>query len=212
MEIISTEAQAYAEKYSSPQDLLLQEIESYTLAHHSESHMLSGFLQGRFLSLFSELLRPNRILEIGTFTGFSALCLAKGLSSNGLLHTIEIRQQDAAIAQAYFERSAHSHQIRLHVGNAQQLVPQLNEQWDLVFIDADKTSYLDYFNMVFPLVRSGGYILADNVFFHGQVFENEPKGKNAKAIAQFNQEMMRRSDIEVTFMPLRDGLSVIKKM
>lgn len=212
MEIISALAQEYAEQQSSPQDYLLQEIERYTRANHSESHMMSGFLQGRFLSLFSELLRPSRILEIGTFTGFSALCLAKGLVPEGLLHTIEVREQDAAIAKAFFDRSIYSRQIHLHIGNAHTIIPSLQEKWDLVFIDADKTSYLDYFNMVFPFVRSGGYILADNVFFHGQVFEKEPKGKNAKAISEFNAMIKGRTDLEVTLVPLRDGLSVIKKL
>ena len=212
MEILSTLAQEYAEKYSSLQDHLLQEVENFTKTNHSEAHMLSGFLQGRFLSLFSELLRPSRILEIGTFTGYSALCLAKGLVPEGLLHTIEVREQDAAIAKTFFDRSTYSRQIHMHIGNAHTIIPTLQEKWDLVFLDADKTSYLDYFNMVFPFLRSGGYILADNVFFHGQVFEKEPKGKNAKAISEFNEVIKSRTDLEVTLVPLRDGLSVIKKM
>ena len=209
---MSTLAQQYAEMHSSPQEDLLQEVESYTRAHHTEPHMISGFLQGRFLSLFSELVKPERILEIGTLTGFSALCLAKGLTSSGVLHTIEKREQDAAIAQSFFDRSLFSNQIKLHRGDARAILPSLHETWDLVFLDADKTAYLDYFNMVFPFVRSGGYILADNVFFHGQVFAAELKGKNAKAIAQFNQEIAQRQDVEVIMVPLRDGLSVIKKL
>jgi predicted O-methyltransferase YrrM len=212
LEILSTLAQQYAEMHSSPQEDLLQEVESYTRAHHTEPHMISGFLQGRFLSLFSELVKPERILEIGTLTGFSALCLAKGLTSSGVLHTIEKREQDAAIAQSFFDRSLFSNQIKLHRGDARAILPSLHETWDLVFLDADKTAYLDYFNMVFPFVRSGGYILADNVFFHGQVFAAELKGKNAKAIAQFNHEIAKRQDVEVIMVPLRDGLSVIKKL
>jgi len=212
LEILSTLAQQYAAMHSTPQDELLQEVENYTHAHHSEPHMMSGFLQGRFLSLFSELVKPDRILEIGTLTGFSALCLAKGLTSVGELHTIEKREQDAAIAQSFFDRSLYSSQIKLHRGDARLVLPTLNETWDLVFLDADKTSYLDYFNMVFPFVRLGGYILADNVFFHGQVFTAEQKGKNAKAITQFNQAIAQRQDVEVIMVPLRDGLSVIKKL
>jgi len=212
LEILSTLAQQYAEIHSTPQDELLQEVESYTRAHHTEPHMISGFLQGRFLSLFSELVKPERILEIGTLTGFSALCLAKGLTSSGVLHTIEKREKDAAVAQSFFDRSLFSNQIKLHRGDAHAILPSLTETWDLVFLDADKTAYLDYFNMVFPFVRSGGYILADNVFFHGQVFTTELKGKNAKAIAQFNREIAQRQDVEVIMVPLRDGLSVIKKL
>lgn len=212
MELLSPLAQAYAEQYSHPADALLQEVEQYTTAHHTAPHMLSGFLQGRFLSLFSELLRPERVLEIGTLTGYSALCLAKGLSPTGLLHTIELRDKDAQMAQSFFDRSIYKEQIRLHLGDAKLIIPTLRENWDLVFMDADKVAYLDYFNMVFPFVRSGGYILADNVFFHGHVFAEKPSGKNAEALSQFNQAMLARTDIEVSMIPIRDGLSVIKKL
>lgn len=212
MDILHPLAQLYAEKHSSPQDSLLQELEEYTRSHHPASHMISGFLQGRFLQLFSTLLQPKAVLEIGTMTGYSALCLATGLAPTGELHTIEVREQDAAIAQSFFDRSALAAQIHLHCGDARQILPGIQKNWDLVFIDADKISYLDYFNMVFPAVRVGGYILADNIFFHGQVFDKEPHGKNAKAIAAFNEALLKRVDVEVTVVPLRDGLSVIKKV
>jgi caffeoyl-CoA O-methyltransferase len=212
LDFLSPQAQAYAERFSHPADPLLREVEQYTLAHHAAAHMMSGFLQGRFLSLISELLCPERILEIGTFTGYSALCLAKGLPPTGILHTIELREKEVQLAQSFFDRSNYSAQIQLHQGDAKLIVPALHEKWDLVFIDADKVSYLDYFNMVFPSVRLGGYILADNVFFHGHVFEEKPSGKNAEALAQFNQAMVARTDIEVSMVPIRDGLSVIKKI
>lgn len=174
--------------------------------------MLSGPLQGGLLSLISRMVQPAHILEIGTFTGYSALCLAKGLQPDGVLHTIECREQDAAIAQQFFDRSPQRHQLRLHTGDARQVVPTLIVDWDLVFLDADKVSYMDYFNMVFPRLRKGGYILADNVFFHGQVFDAEPSGKNAKAIAAFNAFVKERTDIDVLLLPVRDGISIIRKL
>lgn len=189
----------------------MQEVEAYTRSYHPESHMLSGALQGNFLSLFSRLLRPERILEIGTFTGYSALCLAKGLSSQGQLHTIELREADAAVAQQFFDRSPYASQLILHQGNAHEIIPTLPHTWDLVFLDADKVSYIDYFNMVFSPLRAKGFILADNVFFHGQVFGAELKGKNAKAVAAFNEFIKTRTDVEVMMLPLRDGLSLIQK-
>ena len=212
MDILHPLAQQYAEKHSTPQDLLLQELEAYTRSNHVAPHMVSGFLQGRFLQLFSSLLRPQAVLEIGTMTGYSALCLATGLTASGTLHTIELREQDAAIAQSFFDRSSYNSQIRLYCGDAHLIIPTLQQFWDLVFVDADKVSYLDYFNMVFPAVRVGGYILADNIFFHGQVFTEEIHGKNAKAIARFSEMLLERDDVEVTVVPLRDGLSVIKKV
>lgn len=173
--------------------------------------MLSGFLQGSFLRFFSRLLQPGRILEIGTFTGYSALCLVEGLTASGQLHTIELRDPDADIAQSFFDRSSLGSKIVLHRGDALQIIPTLTETWDLVFIDADKTSYTEYFNMVFSNLRSGGFILADNVFFHGQVFGPLIKGKNAKAITTFNGLIKSRSDLQVLMLPLRDGLSLIQK-
>jgi predicted O-methyltransferase YrrM len=212
VDILHPLAQHYAEKHTSPQDSLLQELEHYTRTHHPASHMISGLLQGRFLQLFSSLLAPQSILEIGTMTGYSALCLASGLTPSGQLHTIELRETDAAIARSFFDRSAYATQLHLHCGDAHEIIPSLEKVWDLVFIDADKVSYLDYFNMIFPAVRVGGYILADNIFFHGQVFEEPMQGKNAKAISIFNEALLKRDDVEVTVIPLRDGLSVIKKV
>ncbi len=173
--------------------------------------MLSGALQGQFLALFSQLLRPSAVLEIGTFTGYSALCLAKGLRAEGQLHTIELREQEATVARQFFDRSAYAHQLHLHQGDARSVLPDLTLVWDLVFMDADKVSYVDYFNMVLPNVRPGGFILADNVFFHGQVFTPEPTGKSAKAIALFNEYIKGHSDVEVLMLPIRDGISVIQK-
>lgn len=212
MDIILPLAQEYAEKYSSPEDKLLQEIHEYTNNHHPEAVMLSGHLQGKLLEMLSSMIRPERILEIGTFTGYSALCLAKGLAPNGKLHTIEIRETDAARARSYFDRSPFSEQIVLHTGNALSIVPQLDEIWDFAFIDADKPAYVEYFNLVFPRLRKNGFILADNIFFHGQVLEDRVSGKSAKGIQAFNDHIRQRKDIEKVVLTVRDGLYLIRKL
>jgi len=211
MDIVDPKAQQYAEQYSSPEEDLLREIARFTNTHHSHAHMLSGHLQGKFLQMVSAMVRPARILEIGTFTGYSALCLCAGLQPDGILHTIECRTDDAATAQGYFNRSRYAQQIRLHIGDARQIIDELDETLDLVFIDADKENYVNYFNLVFPKLSPNGFILADNVLFHGQVLEAEIKGKNAKAIQAFNEYINSRSDIEKVMLPLRDGLTLIRK-
>lgn len=211
MDMIDPLVQLYAEKYSSEEDDLLKEIAAFTYDHHPKAHMLSGHLQGLFLQMVSYMIRPKCILEIGTFTGYSALCLAKGLDPEGHLHTIEIREEDAATAKGYFDRSFFSKKIILHIGEALKIIGEMNESWDLVFIDADKENYIDYFNLVLPYVRQNGFILADNVLFHGQVLEQEIKGKNAIAIQAFNDHLLQRTDIEKMLLPLRDGLMLIRK-
>ena len=174
--------------------------------------MLSGHLQGKFLELASHMLRPRRILEIGTFTGYSALCLAKGLTEDGLLHSIELREADAAIARGFFDRSPLGKKIILHQGNALEVIPRLEETWDLVFIDADKPAYIEYFNLVFPRVRKNGYIFADNIFFHGEVFAEPVTGKSAKGISEFNQFISTRTDVDRLVLTLRDGLFLLRKI
>jgi len=209
--LIPDQLQVYMDKWVSPLPSLLQEIEEQTRAHHPEAHMLSGAQQGQFLSMISKLMRPRRILEIGTFTGYSALCLASGLTEYGQLFTIESREADAAVARGYFDRSPYKDQIQLLMGDARTLLPDLVECWDLVFIDADKTSYVEYFNTVLPRVRTNGFILADNIFFHGQVLAEPVKGKNAKALVDFVQVVRDCEAVEQLPIPLRDGLMLIRK-
>ena len=211
LELINPLVQEYAEKFSSPEDALLKEVNDFTSTNHPEYHMLSGHLQGKFLEMTSMMIRPRRILEIGTFTGYSALCLAKGLTDDGLLHTIELREKDAATAKGFFDRSAYKEKIILHTGDAKKIVSTLEETFDLVFIDADKSGYIEYFNLVFPKLKKNGFIFADNVFFHGQAIDAESTGKNAKAIKEFNQFINERTDIEKMILTLRDGLYLIRK-
>ncbi|HXB94049.1 MAG TPA: O-methyltransferase [Puia sp.] len=211
MEMIELRAQAYAERYSSPLGPLLQEIAAYTASHHAEAHMLSGPLQGRLLEMVSSLLQPRRILEIGTFMGYSALCLAAGLGPEGRLHTIELREEDADLAEGYFRRSNRGDRIILHRGNALAIIPTLPEEWDLVFIDADKVSYGEYYELVLPRVRAGGLIIADNVLFHGQVLEQPVEGKSARAIQAFNEMVSVDDRVEKVMLTVRDGLFFIRK-
>ena len=195
MEMIDSRAQAYSEKYSSPygKSDCVEEIAAYTAANHPEAQMLSGPLQGRLLQMVSSLMQPRRILEIGTFMGYSALCLAAGLAPGGRLHTIELREEDADRAMGYFRKAKWEDRIILHRGNALAILPTLEDVWDIVFIDADKVGYAEYYQKVLPRVRPGGLVIADNVLFHGQVLEIPIEGKNARAIQAFNGNWFMRT-------------------
>ena len=211
MELVNLLAQGYAERYSSRLEPLLEEIAAYTAAHHPEAHMLSGPLQGKLLEMISQMLRPRRVLEVGTFMGYSALCLAAGLAEDGELHTVELRDADADRAAGYFRRSERGNRIILHRGNALAIIPTLREDWDLVFIDADKPGYIDYYKMILPRVKSGGVIVADNVLFHGQVLEAPVTGKSAMAIQAFNEMVEADTRVEKVMLTVRDGLFLIRK-
>ena len=211
MDIINPLAQAYSEKYSSTETPLLQEIADHTIRNHVEPQMLSGHLQGKFLEMISRLHRPHRILEIGTFMGYSALCLAAGLAEGGQLHTLELREADAALAAENFRKANQQDRIILHIGNALQIITSLQEAWDLVFIDADKVNYSEYYKLVLPRVRPGGLIIADNVLYHGEVFDAVIRGKNARAIHAFNELVREDDSVEKVMVTLRDGLLMIRK-
>jgi predicted O-methyltransferase YrrM len=212
MELVNDTAEQYAKQFSSPLNDVLQEIEEFTLQHHPHAHMLSGHVQGKVLEMLSAMLQPRHILEIGTFTGFSALCLLKGLQTGGSLHTIELRESDAATAKKYFDKANVTDKVILHIGDARQLIPGLQQQWDLVFIDADKTGYIDYYELTLPKVKPGGFIIADNVLFHGEVLQENLKGKNAKAIQAFNEHVKNDSRVEQVLLTVRDGLLLIRKL
>lgn len=211
MKIVNNIAEEYAEKYSDTTSVLLKEIEDYTLKHHAHSHMLSGPVQGKFLEIISKLTQPEKVLEIGTFTGYSALCMAAGLQEEGELHTIELREEDAALARTFFTKSLYRNQIILHTGNALEIIPRLNHEWDLVFIDADKTSYIQYYELTLPLLKPRGIIIADNVLFHGDVLEEKIKGKNAQAIQAFNEHVAKDERVSQVILTVRDGLMLIIK-
>ncbi|MEN9744186.1 MAG: hypothetical protein RL640_24 [Bacteroidota bacterium] len=212
MELINPAAEKYAYSHSSATNALLQEIHDYTHQYHAEPHMLSGPVQGKFLSMISRMIKPKRILEIGTLTGYSSLCLAEGLPPEGELHTIELRSEDARIAQAFFDRSKHKEQIKLHVGNAHEIIPHLKENWDLIFVDAEKTGYIDYFNALLEIVIPGTFMLFDNVFFHGEVLKEEIKGKNALAINHFNVHIKQNESTDKVMLSIRDGITIVQKL
>src|SRR5665213_147439 len=205
-EILNPKADDYATSFSEDTDQLLKEIEDFTLNHHSHSNMLTGPLQGKLLEMISKMVNPGRILEIGTFTGYSALCLVKGLKPDGFLHTIELRVEDADTAENYFAKSSQSEQIILHRGNALTIIPQLDEVFDLVFIDADKVNYINYYELTLPRLRKGGVILADNVLFHGEVLNEKVSGKNAIAIHAFNEHVAKDEQVQQVMITVRDGL------
>ncbi len=212
MEIISEIASNYIEKNTTPFDGLLQQILDDTNAKHPHAHMISGSVQGRFLQMISCMIKPLKVLEIGTFTGFSALCLASGLQANGMLHTIEIREEDAKISQINFNKSAFTSQIKLHFGNAKEIIPTLQEEWDIIFIDADKTSYIDYYELTLPKLKTGAILMVDNVLFHGQVLDQHITGKNAIAINAFNEHVAKDTRTEQVIVSIRDGITLIRKL
>ncbi len=211
MQWIEKIAEDYAEKFTTKPDNKLQKIYNDTLANHPEAHMMSSDVQGKFLEFISSLLQPKYILEIGTFTGFSAICLAKGLTTNGELHTIELREDDANTAWKNISAAGMNEKIHLHKGDAKQIITELDYKWDLIFIDADKTSYITYYEEALKRLSDRGFILADNVLFHGQVLEKKIDGKSAKAISEFNNHVLNDERTEQVFLTIRDGLLLIKK-
>ena len=211
MDFIQTAANDYVTHYSDATPAYLRPMYEQTIMTHPHAHLQSNWNQGGFLSFFSKLLAPQSILEIGTFTGFSTLCLAEGLTATGTLDTIELRAEEANAARIHFDASAKGHQILSHIGDAKNILPTLHKQWDLVFIDADKTGYIEYVNLVLPMLSEKGVIIADNVLFHGQVFEEKITGKNALAIHAFNEFILAHKGIEKIMLTVRDGLTLIRK-
>ena len=211
MDWIIEKANDYAAAFSSAEEGLLAGLSALTAMQHPEPHMLSGHVQGRMLAMLSAMIKPERVLEIGTMTGYSALCLAEGMAENGILHTIEKREQDANTARDHFNRSSFRDRIIQHVGEALPIIETLKEDWDLVFLDADKINYVFYYEAILPRLKKGGFIIADNVLFHGQVLEDEVKGKNAKAIHAFNQHVQADPRTENVLLTVRDGLMLIRK-
>lgn len=210
-ELIPGLIEAYAAAYTSAETGVLHQINQETTLNHAQPHMLSGHVQGQLLEFLSFMQKPRHILEIGSFTGYSAICLAKGLQSGGHLHTIEVREEDAAIARENFHRANMNNIITLHIGNALDIIPALPLEWDLVFIDADKVNYIAYYEIVLPRLQHGGIIIADNVLFHGQVLTEPVKGKSAKAIDQFNKHVRDDERTEQVLLTVRDGLMLIRK-
>lgn len=211
MDFIHPLANNYTTHFSNATPSYLKEVYDITLATHAHADMQSSWIQGGFLSLISQLLQPKHILELGTFSGFSAMCLAEGLVTDGQLHTLESREQDAAIALKNINHSPHKDKIKIHVGDAAETLQQLTAPWDIVFMDADKVNYGKYYQMIFPFVKKNGLIIVDNVLFHGEVLNDTIKGKNAKAIHAFNELIIADQQADTVMLTVRDGLSLIRK-
>ena len=198
----------YIENLSSPQSELLAALERETYQKTVLPQMISGAYQGRLLSLLSKMKRPHRILEVGTFTGYATLCLAEGLSSDGQIITIDMNDEFQAIQNKYFEQSAYRNNIKQIVGNAREIIPELNEQFDMVFLDADKRYYPQYFEMLLPKINKGGLLLADNTLWYGKVIDDKAKDAETVAIKQFNEKLASDDRVEVVILPVRDGLTM----
>lgn len=212
MQVIDESIEQYAVKYSKGLSPLACLILSETRAAHDHAHMLSGETQGIFLKMLCAMLQPANVLEVGCFTGFSALCMAEGMPEGSMLHTIELREEDAAKAKNYFDQKNSGAVIKLHQGDAKSIIPTLSEDWDFVFIDADKTGYIEYYELTLPRLKKGKFILADNVLFHGEVVAEHIKGKNAKAIQAFNDHVAQDDRVAQVLLPVRDGLLLVQKL
>ncbi len=200
----------YSENHTTPLDPIQEEVLTYTEANHKEAHMLSGRLQGQLLRQMVFFLKPKLVLEIGTMTGFSALCMASALPKGGELHTLEKRETDAQLAQSFFDKTSYGKKIHLHLGKALETLNKFSKPWEFVYLDADKPGYIDYYEALLKTMKPNSIILADNVHFHGSVLSSPLKGKNAKAIVAFNQHVMKDERVEVIMLPVRDGLSLIR--
>ena len=203
----------YLEKNSDPEPEILIKLRRETYLKVLNPRMLSGHLQGRILSLISKIKQPRNVLEIGTYTGYAALCLAEGLTENGELDTIEKNEELETRILKYFKQSPYASQLNLHIGDATELVASLDKKFDLVFIDADKSNYLNYYNLVFDKLNTGALIIADNVLWSGKVLNESQIAKDidTKALVEFNSFVQQDSRVENVLMPVRDGLMIIRK-
>lgn len=209
MHFISEDLENYVANHSENEPDLLAQLNKETHQKILQPRMLSGHFQGRVLSMLSKLIHPKNILEIGTYTGYAALCLAEGLSDNGELDTIDNNEELVDFQKKYFDLSAWSHQIHQHLGNALDIIPTLNKKFDLVFIDADKENYINYFNLIVPMMNKGGIILSDNVLWSGKVLEEvKANDKSTKILLEYNLLLKNDPRVETVLLPIRDGLTV----
>ena len=212
MEFIPEAIDNYVKEHSDQESELLQKINRETYARVMMPRMLSGHVQGRVLSMLSHMMKPEVIVEVGTYTGYSALCMAEGMAENGKLITLDINEELEDQVRGYFDESPYSNQIDYRIGNAMELLPEIDEPIDLVFIDADKKNYFNYYKLVFDKVRPGGFIIADNVLWSGKVVQIEKKiDKDTQAILDFNRWVQEDDRVENVLFPVRDGLMVVRK-
>ena len=212
MEFIDPKIDEYVSAHSEDEPLVLKELTRETWLKAINPRMIAGHLQGRTLSMISHMIKPKTALEIGTFTGYSAICLAEGLAENGKIITIDINEEHEAFAKKYFVKAGIETKIEQRIGEAMELVPSITEELDLVFIDADKTNYANYYEMVLPKLRIGGYIIADNVLWSGKILEDSNKyDADTKALIDFNKKVQADNRVQNVLFPIRDGIQVIRK-
>ncbi len=212
MEFIDPLLDKYVCEHTANESDLLKKINRETHLEVLQPRMLSGHFQGRVLSMFSKMIRPERILEIGTYTGYSALCLAEGLTPNGKLVTIDINEELASRVRGYFAESPYSQQIEYLISDAMTIIPNLKSQFDIVFIDADKSNYINYYHLVFSMVKVGGYIIADNVLWSGKVIDASQHDKDTLLLREYNQLVHQDDRVEEVLFPIRDGLMIARKI
>ncbi len=200
----------YAEEFTTDESQVLKELREHCYANYDDSSMLSGFYQGRVLSMISKMIRPKAILEIGTYLGYSALCLAEGLAEGGVIYTVDINEETNAVAKSYVEKTEYADRINFRLGEAAFMMPHMRTIFDLVFIDADKVNYSNYYKLSFDHLRKGGFIVADNVLWGGKVLEEE-KDESTKALHEFNQMVLADDRVSNVLLPIRDGLMVVCK-
>lgn len=208
--IFTEEIQNYAEQMTSGESDVLRELREHCYAHYADSSMLSGFVQGRILSMFSRMIRPTKVLEIGTYLGYSTICLAEGLTDGGEVVSLDMNEETNAVAQSFIDKSGLGDRIQLRFGDAIFMLPHVAGPYDLVFIDADKPNYCSYYDLVFDKVRPGGFIIADNVLWSGKVLDAD-KDENTRALHKFNQKILADDRVCNVLLPVRDGLMVICK-
>lgn len=211
MNFISEELEEYVVNHSQQEPQLLKELDKETHQKIMQPRMLSGHFQGRVLSMLSKIINPKNILEIGTYTGYAALCLAEGMQKSGTLDTIDINEELVEIQVKYFGLSDYKNQITTHLGDALEIIPSLNKRFDLVFIDADKENYINYYNMIVPMMNKGGIILSDNVLWSGKVLEElNPKDTSTKILVEYNKLINEDLRVETVLFPIRDGLTLTR--
>ena len=212
MDFIDKKIENYALEYSQPESDVLKKLNRETFSKVLQPRMLSGHMQGNLLSMLSKMIRPEQILEIGTYTGYSAICLAQGLQKNGKLHTIDINEELEKMVRSFIEEAGLKDKINYYIGDALKIIPTINETFDIVFIDADKKNYATYYDLVFDKVKSGGYIIADNVLWSGKILDDPGKmNAETKAIDAYNKKIHADPRVEHMLLPVRDGLMIARK-
>jgi predicted O-methyltransferase YrrM len=213
MDFLNPKIEQYAEVHTKPESAVLSKLNRETYAKIHMPRMLAGHLQGQLLSMISNMIRPKLILEIGTYTGYSAICLASGLQKGGVLHTIDINEELEGMILRYFKEAEVSRKIKFHVGNALEVIPAIKGKFDLVFIDADKENYCNYYDLVFPRVKKGGYIIADNVLWSGKVLYSRDKmDDETRTLDDYNKKITKDPRVENILLPVRDGLMIARKL